>query len=70
MAIDEAGPQDASLRSTAVRAATTRQRRDPQRTFQLILATIWLLDAVLQIQPFMFTRGSNGFSGMLNGMSS
>ena len=29
--------------------------RDLQRTFQLILATIWLLDAVLQIQPFMFT---------------
>ena len=28
---------------------------------------LWLLDAVLQIQPFMFTRGSNGFSGMLNG---
>jgi hypothetical protein len=43
--------------------------RDVQRTFQLVLATIWLLDAVLQIQPFMFTRGSNGFSGMLNGMA-
>jgi hypothetical protein len=42
-------------------------RRDLQRTFQLLLATVWLLDAVLQIQPFMFTRGSNGFSGMLNG---
>ena len=44
--------------------------RDLQRTFQLILATIWLLDAVLQIQPFMFTRGSSGFSGMLNGLAS
>lgn len=43
--------------------------RDLQRTFQLLLATIWLLDAVLQIQPFMFTKGSNGFSGMLNGMA-
>jgi hypothetical protein len=42
------------------------QKRDPQRTFQLLLATVWLLDAVLQIQPFMFTKGSNGFSGMLN----
>jgi hypothetical protein len=31
-----------------------------------LLATIWLLDAVLQIQPFMFTKGANGFSGMLN----
>jgi len=43
--------------------------RDLQRTFQLILATIWLLDAVLQIQPFMFTPGSSGFSGMLNGLA-
>ncbi|HYA67862.1 MAG TPA: hypothetical protein VED63_03925 [Acidimicrobiales bacterium] len=34
-----------------------------------MLATVWLLDAVLQIQPFMFTRGANGFSGMLNGMA-
>ena len=40
-----------------------------QRTFQLVLATVWLLDAILQIQPFMFTRGQNGFSGMLNGMA-
>jgi len=44
--------------------------RDLQRTFQLVLATVWLLDAVLQLQPFMFTRGTNGFSGMLNGMAS
>jgi hypothetical protein len=41
-------------------------RRDLQRTFQLVLATLWLLDAVLQLQPFMFTPGSNGFSGMLD----
>ena len=31
----------------------------------LVLATLWLLDAVLQLQPFMFTRGPDGFSGML-----
>jgi hypothetical protein len=43
--------------------------RDLQRNFRLILATIWLLDAVLQLQPFMFTRGPNGFSGMLNGLA-
>lgn len=43
---------------------------DVQRTLQLVLATIWLTDAVLQIQPFMFTRGSSGFSGMLHGMAS
>lgn len=46
-----------------------RPTRDIQRTFQLVLATVWLLDAVLQLQPFMFTRGPNGFSGMLNGLA-
>jgi len=45
------------------------QPRDQQRTFQLVLATVWLLDAVLQLQPFMFTRGSNGFSGMLDSLA-
>ncbi len=47
----------------------TRPPRDLQRTFQLLLATVWLLDAVLQLQPFMFTKGSNGFSGMLGGLA-
>jgi hypothetical protein len=46
-----------------------RPSHDLQRTFQLVLATIWLLDAVLQLQPFMFTRGANGFSGVLNGIA-
>ena len=44
--------------------------RDVQRTFRLVLATIWLTDAVLQIQPIMFTPGPNGFSGMLHGVAS
>jgi len=43
--------------------------RDLQRTFRLTLATVWLFDAVLQLQPFMFTRGSAGFSGMLHGVA-
>jgi hypothetical protein len=34
-----------------------------------VLATVWLLDAVLQLQPFMFTKGPNGFSGMLHGLA-
>ncbi len=33
--------------------------------YRLVLATVWLLDALLQLQPFMFTRGADGFSGML-----
>jgi hypothetical protein len=45
-------------------------RRDLQQTFRLLLATVWLTDAALQLQPFMFTKGSNGFSGMLHGMAS
>ena len=44
--------------------------RDLQRTFQLVLATVWLLDAVLQLQPLMFTPGSNGLSGMMRGVAS
>ncbi len=38
---------------------------DLQRTSLLVLATLWLLDAVLQLQPVMFTRGPDGFSTML-----
>jgi hypothetical protein len=59
--------------ATTVRAtdadpvAPVRPPIDRQRTYRLILATVWLLDAVLQIQPFMFSRGPDGFSGMLNG---
>jgi hypothetical protein len=37
---------------------------------QLALAAIWLLDGVLQLQPFIFTPGSHGFSGMLGSMAS
>ena len=50
--------------------AVSQPPRDLQRTFRLVLATVWLLDAVLQLQPFMFTRGASGFSGMLNGLAS
>jgi hypothetical protein len=60
------------LSTTAARGAIPTgngQPRDLQRTFQLVMATIWLLDAVLQIQPFMFTSGRSGFSGMLNGLA-
>jgi hypothetical protein len=43
-----------------------RRPSDLQRTFALVLATVWLLDGVLQIQPLMFTPGPNGLSGMLS----
>ena len=40
--------------------------RDRRRVLQLALATVWLLDGVLQLQPFMFSSGPRGFSGMLS----
>jgi hypothetical protein len=43
--------------------------RDLQQTFRLLLATVWLMDAALQLQVFMFTPGKNGFSGMLRGVA-
>jgi hypothetical protein len=39
---------------------------DPRRKLQLALAVIWLLDGVLQYQPFMFSKG---FPQMLAGTS-
>lgn len=39
------------------------------RGLQLALATIWLLDGVLQLHPFMFTPGADGFSGMISATS-
>ena len=65
-----ASEERAAATDTPGRAtASVAQPRDLQRTFQLVLATVWLLDAVLQLQPFMFTRGANGFSGMLNSLA-
>ena len=64
------GPPAASASSAGSPNSLTRPPRDLQRTFQLALATAWLLDAVLQLQPFMFTPGPNGFSGMLRGLAS
>jgi hypothetical protein len=42
---------------------------DRRRVLQLVLATIWLLDAVLQFQPYMFTKafGSQMIAGMAVG---
>jgi hypothetical protein len=61
--------QAVSSHPTDADQARLHPPRDLQRTFQLILATVWLLDAVLQLQPFMFTPGSNGFSGMLRSVA-
>ena len=72
MSMTEVRTGDAPAPVVGSRGITNRsveQPTDVQRTFQLVLATVWLLDAVLQLQPFMFTRGSNGFSGMLNNLA-
>ena len=70
MAIAEVKTDSVTIEETDSPVVAQQQPRDLQRTFQLLLATVWLLDAVLQLQPFMFTRGSSGFSGMLNGLAS
>ena len=41
-------------RTTTIVAATPLEAR--QRTLQVALGVIWLIDAALQFQPFMFTR--------------
>ena len=64
--VEDENSSTAGRSSSGLLPRADGQPRDLQRTFQLVLATVWLLDAVLQIQPFMFTRGANGFSGMLN----
>ncbi len=40
------------------------------RSLQLVLATFWLFDGILQLQPFFFTAGPRGFSGMLGATGS
>ncbi len=63
------GNDPALLGNDAGETTQAARTRDLQRTFQLVLAMVWLLDAVLQIQPFMFTPGANGFSGMIGGLA-
>ncbi len=66
---DEAGYSRTVVDAAAFGPGTRRSPPDLQRTYQLVLATLWLLDAVLQLQPTMFTRGPNGFSGLLDGVA-
>jgi hypothetical protein len=56
VAVDRAAAQPAAQGRLAV--------LDPRRKLQLALGVIWLLDGVLQFQPFMFSRG---FPQMLAG---
>jgi hypothetical protein len=67
--VPEGGQVTMTRAARGLERRPSRPPRDLQRTFQLVLATVWLLDAVLQIQPFMFTPGPDGFSGMLRGVA-
>jgi hypothetical protein len=58
-------PGTVTERPTQRSPAPRHEARDLQQTFRLLLATVWLMDAALQLQPFMFTKGTSGFSGML-----
>jgi hypothetical protein len=62
-----AGGQAARRGSLNSAAEGIWQPPDTRRVLQLALAAIWLLDAVLQYQSFMFTTG---FSQMLAGTAS
>ena len=57
------------IRTTGVESRTW-QRPGWSRNLQLALGVVWLLDGILQLQPFFFTAGANGFSGMLDGVAS
>lgn len=63
---EEADTQLSGGRSRSL-APVPRGERDLQQTFRLFLATVWLMDAALQLQQFFFTPGKAGFSGMLQG---
>ena len=58
---------DSAKGAGGARRVTPWRSPDARRLLQLALATVWLLDGVLQLQPFFFTGGPNGFSGMLAG---
>ena len=66
-----ATPPRLPARPDFTRRTLTRGRRyfasDSQRTFQTVLGLIWLLDGVLQFQPFMY---GNGFIHSLTGLES
>ncbi len=50
---------DTAATVSAHRSSTVeehREHRDVRRALQLVLATVWLVDGLLQFQPFMFTR--------------
>jgi hypothetical protein len=59
-----AGPRAGWLRSIGVAHESSWAAPDARRRLQLGLASIWLLDAVLQFQSFMFSKD---FSQMLAG---
>ena len=67
-----AGEPGALAVSGSVEATTGMQawtRLDGRRTLQLVLATIWLIDGILQLQSFFFTKsfGLQMISGMSQG---
>ena len=52
-----AGGQAARRGRLSSAAEGAWQPPDTRRVLQLALAAVWLLDAVLQYQSFMFTKG-------------
>jgi hypothetical protein len=59
-----AASRTAWRRRLGTEAQAARRAPDARRALQLVLAAIWLLDAILQYQPFMYT---NAFTQMIGG---
>jgi hypothetical protein len=60
---------DTAVGTTSRQAWASLGRLDGRRTLQLVLATIWLIDGILQLQSFFFTKsfGLQMISGMSQG---
>ena len=66
--VDVAGGQIAWLGRLGTKIRTDGKRVDSRRALQLALAGIWLLDGVLQYQPFMYTKAfSQTLAGTADG---
>ncbi|MHB1548762.1 MAG: hypothetical protein ACYCX8_08505, partial [Acidimicrobiales bacterium] len=50
-------PRRAQVQSEAAVGSSSGRRLLTQRRLQVVLGLIWLLDAGLQFQPYMFSRG-------------
>ena len=62
---DEAGPR--SPAASVIAEPVPTSRRLSRRHLEIVLGALWLVDGLLQLQPFMFSRAFyTGVLGMAN----